>query len=274
MNSNGRSGVLHEPEGVFDLAVRGDTTTLNELFAPCMARLQRAAGRLLSNPQDSEDALQDGLLSAVRHLDKFQGRAQFSTWMHTIVVNAAKSILRKQRRRPLIFSLDEPQPEHEELRLSNMLVDPKIGVDEHYGEIERSHVLARVLRKLPPTHRSIISLCDVEGLSMQEAARWLGLTVSAAKTRHFRANRFILNVAKEARERRVSIESILAQQSATVWPEPPAIKMNPRREATPRRKRRWTDSRSASNNEPDSFEVMPRTKRAPLARSFSSSARQ
>jgi RNA polymerase sigma factor (sigma-70 family) len=274
LSYNDGSGALQESKSVFDMAVSGDTAALHELFAPCMPQLQRTATRLLSNPQDSEDALQDGLLSALRYLNKFQGRAQFSTWMHTIVVNAAKSILRKQRRRPLIFSLDEPHPEHEELRLSDMLADSQPGVEDRYAKLERSHFLARILQQLPPMHRSIIWLCDVQELSMQEAAHRLGLTVSAAKTRHLRANRFLLNGVKQAREQQVPIESILAKQSAAMGRQSPATKMNPLGETTPRRKRHWANSCSASNNVTDSSGVMERSKRIPPAGMSLSSGRQ
>ena len=274
MSYNGGSAALRESKSVFDMAVRGDTAALNELFASCMPRLQRTAARLLSNLQDSEDALQDGLLSAVRHLNNFQGRAQFSTWMHTIVVNAAKGILRKQRRHPLIFSLDELHPEHEELRLSDRLAHSQPGMEDHYAKLERSHFLARILQQLPPTHRSIIWLCDLQELSMQEAAGRLGLTVSAVKTRHLRANRFLLNAIKEARERQVSIESILAEQSAAMGRPSAVRKMNPPRKATPGLNRHWANSHSACNNAPDSSGVMLGPKRIPPAGLSLSSARR
>src|SRR5580658_4879231 len=71
----------------FDLAMEGDRAAIDALFVPCIPRLRRVTARFLSNQQDSEDALQDGLLLAFRHLGRFEGRAQFSTWLHSIVVN-------------------------------------------------------------------------------------------------------------------------------------------------------------------------------------------
>jgi RNA polymerase sigma-70 factor, ECF subfamily len=200
------------------LAVNGDTGALNELFTRCMPQLRRTAARMLSNPQDSEDALQDGLLSGVRHVSKFQGRSRFSTWMHSIVANSAKSILRRQRCRPLTYSLDEPHPENETLTLSDMICDQGSGVEEHYGRVERLSILASILQKLPATHRSIICLCDIEGLCMEDAAERLGLTVSAAKTRHLRATRFLSKIARAARERQVPILEILAEETSADQP--------------------------------------------------------
>jgi RNA polymerase sigma factor (sigma-70 family) len=193
-------------------AVNGDSTALNELFVRCIPQLQRTAARFLSNPQDSEDALQDGLLSGVRYVSKFQGLARFSTWMHTIVANSAKSTLRRKRRWPITFSLDDPHPDYETLSLGEMIRDPHSGLEQRYQHAERLHVLANVVRKLPPIHRSIICVCDVEGLCMREAANRLGLSVPAAKTRHLRAMRFLSRIARTAHERRVPVLKILEEQ--------------------------------------------------------------
>lgn len=193
--------------------MNGDAAALNELFIRCIPQLQRTAARFLNNRQDSEDALQDGLLLGLRHVSQFQGRSQFSTWMHTIVANAAKSTLRRQRFRSITSSLDDPQPDQQALTLSDIICDHREGVESRYQRIERLQFLEAVLRKLPPTHRSIICLCDLHGLSMQEVARRLGLTVAAAKTRHLRAMRFLLEISKAARERRMTVLELLSEQS-------------------------------------------------------------
>jgi RNA polymerase sigma-70 factor (ECF subfamily) len=197
LHCDGQSSVSHQSDSVFELAIKGDATALNQLFAPCLPQLRRAAACLLDNPYDREDALQNGLLSALRHLSKFEGRAKFSTWMQAIVMNAAKSILRKQRRQPITFSLDGAHPEDECLCLSDMLSDPRAGLEEEYGQLERSRILDAILQELPPSLRSVVWLCDVEGLCMKEAAECLGLSVPAVKTRHLQAKRLILKVAKE-----------------------------------------------------------------------------
>jgi RNA polymerase sigma-70 factor, ECF subfamily len=163
-----------------------------------MPRLQRTAAKLLHNPADAEDALQDGLLAAFRHMDQFQGRAQFTTWMHTIVVNAARSKLRRQRSRPLFFSIDDVSPGHDNLPLAETLPDAKSGLDEAYAYVERARFLESMLAVLPADTRQIVELCDIEGLKIKEAAARLGISTSAAKTRHFRANRILQQMANEA----------------------------------------------------------------------------
>ena len=79
---------------------------LNELFVDSMPRLFRAADCILHNYHDSEDALQDGLLSALRHIEQFKGNSQFSTWLFSIIRNSALAKLRRQRAHPFI-STDE-----------------------------------------------------------------------------------------------------------------------------------------------------------------------
>ena len=74
---------------VFELAIQGDRAAADQAFAACIARFERVLARFVYNVEDREDALQDGLLNAYRHLSQFQGKSQFTTWIHTIVVNAA-----------------------------------------------------------------------------------------------------------------------------------------------------------------------------------------
>jgi len=211
---------------VLDLAVSGDPEALNRLFAPCMTRLKRTAARLLRNPQDSEDAVQDGMLSAFRHLDQFQGRSQFTTWMHTIVANAAKTKLRNQQNRVFFLSLDDALPEHD-YPLADMLPDTHATPDEDYARNERSQLLAEILDELPPKLRVIVVLCDIEGLRLKEAAARLGITASAVKTRRFRANRLLLKMARRSEIRSLAVKPD-ANQVCAIPPRRPRLHRKPR----------------------------------------------
>ncbi len=87
--------------------LRGDPDALETLFARHNRALYQTALRVLGNPEDAQDALQEGLLAAYRNLRRFEGRSQFSTWLTRIVINAALMRRRSQRARPAV-SLDEP----------------------------------------------------------------------------------------------------------------------------------------------------------------------
>src|SRR3989475_3304608 len=78
-----------DDESLIRGALRGDPDALETLFARNNTALYQTALRLLGNPEDAKDALQEGLLSAYRNLRRFEGRSQFSTWLMRIVINAA-----------------------------------------------------------------------------------------------------------------------------------------------------------------------------------------
>ena len=80
---------------------------LDDLFVSHMPQLYHAAAQVLRHPQDSEDALQEGLMATFRHLNQFQGRPKFSTWLHRIVVNASLMKLRHRKCELTVASTDE-----------------------------------------------------------------------------------------------------------------------------------------------------------------------
>ena len=86
---------------------KGDSQAVEALFRRYHRPLFQTALRVLGNAEDAEDALQDGLLSAYRNLNRFEGRSQFSTWLTRIVINAALMRRRSAKARPAV-SLDEP----------------------------------------------------------------------------------------------------------------------------------------------------------------------
>ena len=173
------------------LPTSGGGESLNELFGNCMPRLFRVADCVLHNCHDSEDALQDGLLSALRHIGQFKGNAQFSTWLFSIVRNSALAKLRRQRAHPIV-SIDEQASEGDiDLGWSGIAAHPGPDPERACAQAELSSQFARTLEDLPANYRAIIRLCDFEGFSGKEAAQRLGLSVSALKAQHHRARQAI-----------------------------------------------------------------------------------
>src|SRR5579863_9464428 len=91
---------------LIERGLNGDARALDALFARNTRALYQTAFRVLGNPEDAEEALQEGLLSAYRNLPRFERRSQFSTWLTRIVINAALMRRRSKRSRPSV-SLDE-----------------------------------------------------------------------------------------------------------------------------------------------------------------------
>jgi RNA polymerase sigma-70 factor (ECF subfamily) len=165
-----------------------DDAELNKLFASCMPRLERTARQILRNLEDSEDALQEGLLQAFRNLNQFQGRSAFSTWLHSIVKNAARTHVRKMKCRPQCSSETELL-DGSESTLEELSVDPGLSPEEECARRERSRILLEVVQELPSRFQAVVHLCDIDGLDGKDAARKLGITKTALKTSLFRARR-------------------------------------------------------------------------------------
>jgi|SRR5579864_5160688 len=167
-----------------------DASELERLFASCIPKLARTTRWLARDVQDSEDVLQEGLLSAFLHLRQFEGRSKFSTWLYSIVRNAAKMHARQTNAHPAC-SIDGELPDEDSSFIARTFVDARPNPEESCAQKERSGILTRALRDLPPMYRRAIELCDVEGLAGKDAAETLGISIPALKTCLHRARRLV-----------------------------------------------------------------------------------
>jgi RNA polymerase sigma-70 factor (ECF subfamily) len=165
----------------------------------------RMAFRFLGNAPDAEDAVQDALLSAYRHLEQFGGKAQLSTWLTTIVTNAARMQLRR-RRRCSRLSLDEERGE-DGLTFSERLPDSKPSPEEVCSTTEAQDRLVDGVKQLSPKLRRTFQLRDIDGLTTKETARVLGVPEGTVKAQLARA-RANLGIIKAMPVRRRSRRSL------------------------------------------------------------------
>ena len=174
------------------LAPGGDQEVLGQLFSRYARQLYRTAFRVLGSRDDAEDAVQDGLLSAVRNLGSFEGRSQFSTWLTRVVVNAA--LMRRRKLRGFMTtSIDQQSRDESGLSLASNIADSRPDPEQTYAREERFEMLKRTLEALPESYRSALWLRDIEGMTTQEAAAALRVTEGTLKSRLHRAR---LEVAK------------------------------------------------------------------------------
>src|SRR5436309_15172819 len=108
---------------------------MEDVLSRRLPSFYRSAYRFLGNAADAEDAVQDALLSAYKHLDQFRGQAQVSTWLVAIVSNCARMQLRR-RPRQIQVSLDEQFGDEQENTLSERLVDLGPTPEEEYRKAE------------------------------------------------------------------------------------------------------------------------------------------
>lgn len=193
---NSDRGTNHDQGRLLRRATKGDQEALNRLFAHYMRPLYQVALRVLRNREDAEDALQDGLLAAVRHLKEFEGRSQFSTWLTRIVINAALMRLRRSRRETMTMSNQEL--DRDGRPLAGRITDPRPNPEEMCARQEQFQMLEQTWQSLPAAYRSALWLRDVHGMSTGEAAEILGLPEGTLKARLHRGHRRIIKKVREA----------------------------------------------------------------------------
>lgn len=141
--------------------------------------------RILNNPQEAEEVLQETFISAFRALDRFEARSQLGTWLYRIAYNAA--LMRLRKREAPTESLDEPAVTDDGDMLPRQLVDWSAAPDTVLLGKELRAVMDAALVTLPNSLRSVFVLRDIEGLSTAETADALGLTETNVKVRLHRA---------------------------------------------------------------------------------------
>ena len=173
---------------------------LDKVVSRYLPMFYQMAFRFLGNATDAEDAVQDALLSAYKRLGQFRGQAQLSTWLTTIVTNAARMQLR--RRRGSYLSLDEEQGE-DGLTFSERLPDSKPTPEEVCSTAEARNRLVEGVKQLSPKLRQAFQLRDIDGLTTKEAALVLGVPQGTVKAQLARARAKVAGIirAKPVRQR-------------------------------------------------------------------------
>jgi RNA polymerase sigma-70 factor (ECF subfamily) len=161
-------------------AQRGDRDAFDELVRRTYVDTYTLAVRLTGNEEDARDVVQEAYLRAWKGIRRFRGDAQFSTWMYRITANAAYTAVQKRRRlrTTTLDDVEEPVEPHFESR-------PDAVVEQAAGLAE----LATAVEQLPPKLRSIVILKDVYGLTHEDIAEELDISVAAAKVRLHRGRK-------------------------------------------------------------------------------------
>lgn len=168
-----------------------------QVLSDGMPSLYRGAYRILGNAADAEDAVQDALLSAYTHLNQFRGQAKMSTWLAAIVHNSAKMQLRR-RLRYVHVSLDECIGNEEERSFSERLADHRPNPEDDCRGSELGKRVTHFQKQLSPVLRRAYQLRHIDGLSIGETARILGVPHGTVKARTARARKKITDLMRRA----------------------------------------------------------------------------
>jgi RNA polymerase sigma-70 factor, ECF subfamily len=161
----------------------GKLEAFEELVRRNSQMIYRALIAILGDASDAQDAMQDTLLSAFKHIGGFQGRSKFSTWLVSIARNAALQRLRSRRN---IESLDQSDTAEDRDFRPRQVAAWQENPEQSHSKAETRELVEKGLLRLPPKYRVIVMLRDIEQLSTDEVARQLGLSVPAVKTRLLR----------------------------------------------------------------------------------------
>ena len=168
-----------------DALHEGDKDAFARLVNTYSPALYRLILRMLGDPQEAEDVLQETFIQAFRHIEQFEGRSKISTWLYRIATNQA--LMRLRKREPDFVSVDEPIELSNGEQLPRQLRDWCCLPESEFLSSEVQDRLDEAIHTLSPALRAAFILRDLQDLSTREAAEILDISESAVKTRLLRA---------------------------------------------------------------------------------------
>jgi RNA polymerase sigma-70 factor, ECF subfamily len=176
-----------DEEALVEALRAGAPGAFEQLVRTNIAHMRAVALRYLGCEHQADDAVQEAFLSALRSLDRFENRSRLSTWLHRITANVALMMLRS--RRPVepspLDSLGEQFSSH-----GFFLVQVKAWRQDEIDAVAQEEIGDRIrdyIAQLPDKHREPLLMKEIEGLSHEDIARALGISVGASKLRVHRA---------------------------------------------------------------------------------------
>ncbi|HLV66790.1 MAG TPA: sigma-70 family RNA polymerase sigma factor [Polyangiaceae bacterium] len=171
--------------GLIQRAQNGDSRAFRALVERHQRRAFVIAVALVKDEEDAREVVQEAFLRVHRGLAQFQGGSSFFTWLYRIVTNLAIDVVRRPARRELGLEETLENATEEELLLGAEADDP-------FAALERSELrrrIARALDELPPYHRGVIVMRELQGMSYEEMAQAMGVSKGTIMSRLFHARR-------------------------------------------------------------------------------------
>ncbi|MDH7603567.1 MAG: sigma-70 family RNA polymerase sigma factor [Melioribacter sp.] len=178
---------MNEKE-LIEKAQKGDRKALTELVKIYEQTVYNFSFKICRNKERAEHTMQETFLSMIKNLHQFSGDSKLSTWLYRVVANHCLMLARSENKYGFT-SLDDDDALIDEKHIAEWKVTP-----EHVTENnELKRILDEAIQKLSPEYRIVFMLRDVEGLSTEETAKIVDLSIPAVKSRLHRARAFLRN---------------------------------------------------------------------------------
>jgi RNA polymerase sigma-70 factor (ECF subfamily) len=163
---------------------KGDAAAFDQLVERYSGDIYALLFRLTANAEEARDLTQDTFLRALRSIKSFRGDAELKTWLFRIAINESRNRFRwwKRRRRDATVSIDAAIGDSE-TTFSETLVERSQSPEEAALSRERQYAISAALLDIADIYREAIVLCDIEGLSYEETASALGISLGTVKSR-------------------------------------------------------------------------------------------
>lgn len=178
---------MNEEQVWLGQARQGDKVAFGKIIEAYQSPVFNLAYRMLNNAGEAEEAAQEAFIRAYTRLDSYNPNHKFSTWLLSITSNYCIDLIRK--RRAILLSIDEPLPPH-----PSLMSEKSAAPEPQLVQSEEQQMVQRLLAELAPEYREAVVLRYWHELSYDEIAEMMDTTVSAIKSRLFRARKQLAEI--------------------------------------------------------------------------------
>ena len=180
------------------LCKKGDVDAFEVLVKKHQKRMFNIAYRMMGNYEEASEIVQDAFVSAYRGIKNFRGRAKFSTWLYTIVINLAKNRLKQLKARLHYekYSIDNPIPTHES-QIHGEPASSDLSALERLEKRETQQKVQGCIDSLDGEFKEVLVLKDIQGFSYDEISDLLKVPEGTVKSRLFRAREAVKDCLKK-----------------------------------------------------------------------------
>jgi RNA polymerase sigma-70 factor (ECF subfamily) len=200
-NREARRSEARHDHALIERAKRGESQAFRELVERHQRRALTLAMALVRDEQDAREVVQEAFLRVHRGLGSFQGSSSFFTWLYRIVTNLSIDLMRKPARRDAEF--DDGREIKDELDIPLLA---RIDGADPQDVVRRGEIRIRIqsaLDALPPYHRGVILMREIEGMSYEEMAQAMGVSKGTIMSRLFHARQKLQRALSDCYEEQV-----------------------------------------------------------------------